>query len=1006
MQVAARLPIPAHCAANSRPTPELSPQAAHCLVLPRRREPKSALPEEPLHNSLLTRIICSNSPNARETNAPQDRRTLFIDVLVAAHAEQADGRFRYNRGMRDDETRRVMALPPSDSPASSRARRLLRSRVGRALLPHWGALLALTLFLIVGLAILDDYGVTDDELSQLQVTPATLGYIVNGDLDAFIVALWHSHGRFYGMASEAPVFLADRAFGLEDGRPTYLIRHLFIHLFFLGGGLFAYLLAYRLFGARLLAVAALLLLLLHPRLYAHSFFNSKDIPFLAMFVAALFLAHRAFKRDRPLAFALLGVGVGVLLNLRIMGVVLPAGILSLRALDLIFARTGTERKRILLETGAFALASFLTIYALLPYLWADPIGRAVEWWTTLSDHPYKPYGLFRGLLGRSVDFPEYVTVWFSITTPPFALLLGLIGGAGILFSAIKAPREALRNTRLRFGLLLAGCFALPILAVALLNPNLYFGWRHVQFLWAPFALLAAWGLHGLVGTLRLQRLRAAVYGAAGAGLAATLISMALIHPNQQVFFNFSVDRVTPEYLRTQYVMDYWRHPMLQALRWLSDNADLIPDKAAITGTFNWEDYKNATFLPDAARARIAGNTGFTIVPPVTRESWTRSARTLHRVVVYDNTIFTVERKDDLQAVYDATTGREPDVAAAFDVHQLDGAVALVMEPCAPAFIEQMGATLRVTPVDPGDLPSWREGKREEPRSFGFSDYGAFFDGKCVASLPLPDYPIADFKLVWGAELLDREAARETMRHAKEEGQLLARSAYDVYLADGELVYVQEPCDPIDTEPPFRVSVFSNRAEDSSERRRKWDRETHDFEFHQRGALLEDGACVALFPLPNYSVTGIETGQRTRDGSSAWSAAFSANPERYATAYRAVAKSEPVAEGPFDLHLFDGDLVYVKEPCAQADTEARFFLHIVPERVNDLPEERRELGWDNLDFRFFLNGAWFDEKCAAQVALPSYPIASVRTGQFVSGTGEIWSANFEIGRVRTAPRGRR
>ena len=893
-----------------------------------------------------------------------------------------------------------MMLSSLASPAPSRARNPLHSRIGAALAPHWGALLALALFLVVGLAILDDYGVTNDELSQLQVTPATLGYIANGDIDAFVVALWHEHGKFYGMASEAPVFLADQVFRLEDGRSVYLVRHLLMHLSLLGGGLFAYLLAYRLFRSRLLAVAALPLFLLHPRLYAHSFFNSKDIPFLAMFAVALFLAHRAFARGGVSAFALLGVGVGMLLNLRIMGVILPAGILSLRALDLAFAPSWRERKSVLLTTWSFALASFLTIYTLLPYLWADPLGRAVEWWTTLSDHPYKPYGLFRGLIGRSVDFPEYVPVWFSITSPPFALLLGLVGWSAILFWAVKSPRMALRNARLRFGLLLAGCFGLPILAVIILNPNLYFGWRHVYFLWAPFALLAAWGLRELAGTLSARRLRAAVYGAAGVGLAATLASMALIHPNQQVYFNFSVDRATPEFLRTQYLMDYWRHPMLQALEWLSDNANLLPDRAAaITGSYNWEDYKNATFLPDAARARIAGNNGFTVAPPVEWVSWARSARAIHRVEIYDNAIFTIERKDDLREVYAATRGREPDVAGAYGVHLLDGAVALVMEPCAPAFIEQLGATLRVTPVDPGDLPRWREGKMEEPRGFAFFEYGAFFDGKCVASLPLPDYPIADFRLVWGLELLDREAAREAMRRAKEEGLLLARSVYDVYLADNELVYIQEQCDPLETEHPFRASVFYERAEGSAERQRKWDREILEFEFHERGALLDEGACIALFPLPDYSVVGIRTGQYAEDGGDLWSATFSTNPEPYAATYRAGAGRAPAARGAFDLHLLDGDLVYVKEPCEQADTEARFFLHIVPERVVDLPEARRELGFDNLDFRFFLNGAWFDGQCAARVPLPDYPIASVRTGQYVSGVGEVWSAEFALARAQ-------
>ena len=886
----------------------------------------------------------------------------------------------------------LMTLPPP--------RKIWRSRLFKALAPHRGALLALALFLIVGLAVLDDYGVTLDEPTQRQTVQASLGYVAGGDLAVFLSSLIHSReDRFYGMAFEAAIILVERALGLEEVRGAWALRHLLIHLFFLTGGLFAYFLARRLSGNSLVGLFGMAIFLLHPRLYAHSFFNSKDIAFLAMFAVALYLAHRAFRRNTVAAFVLLGVGVGILLNLRIMGVVPLAAIPTLRALDFTFAQGWAERKRVLLTTGAFALASLLTAYALLPYLWADPLARAAEGWTTFSDYHYKPHELFRGLLGRSADFPEYIPVWFSITTPPFTLLLGLIGGAAILLRAAKSPREASRNTRLRFGLLLVGCAAAPVAAVVLLSANVYQDWRHLYFLWAPFALLAVVGLAALPRALGRPRLRATVYGAAGAGLAATLASMALIHPNQQVYFSFAVDRAAPDHLRAQYMMDYSGHPGLQALEWLLDNIDSFPDETSGIPAHRdvWHVSRdNIRFLPDAAFARIK-KIKKTAHVRIQWWGWARSARSLHRAQVYGNTIFTIERTDDLQAVYEATREREPDVVGAYDVYELDDVVALVMEPCAPSFIENVGATLRVTPVDPADLPPWRDGKRVETSGFGFSYYGAFFDGKCAASLPLPDYPIADIEFIWEPELLSSEAARATMRRAKEEGRLLARSAYDVYLADGQLVYVQEPCDPLDTEPPFRVSVFPQRAGDLPEQWRERGHERFGFNFHQRGALLEEGACVALFPLPDYPVAAVRTGQRAEGEGDLWSAAFPTNPEPYRTAYRAVDGSEPLARGAFDLYLLDGDLVYAKEPCDQADTDARFFLHVTPERVGDLPEERRELGFDNLDFRFFLNGAWFDGKCAARVALPDYPIASVRTGQFVSGEGEIWSAEFAAAR---------
>ena len=863
----------------------------------------------------------------------------------------------------------------------------------RALAPHWGTLVALALFLVAGLVVLDDHGVTVDEGNQRTIAARNIDYLLGWD-DSFESTLpWV---RLYGIAFEAPLFAADRVLGLDDSRSIHLSRHLIAHLVFLLGGFFAYLLAHRLFNNRTLAALAMLVFLLHPRIYAHSFFNTKDVPFLVMFIVALSLAHRAFRRDVLWAFVPLGIGVGVLVNLRVMGVVLLAAVLALRALDFALAQGWPERKRILVTAGAFALAVGLTVFALIPYLWGDPAGRAVEWWTTFSDYPTTPSELFRGMLYRSVDFPiAYLPAWLSITSPPFALLLGLIGAGVVLVKAARSPRAAIRSGRLRFGLLLVGCAAATVAAVMLLDANIYSGGRHVYFLWAPFALLAAWGLAWVASAVRRARFRAAVYGAAGAGAAMTLISMALIHPNQQVYFNFSVDRVTPEHLRTQYVMNYWGHSTRQALEWVASNAHLFPNDAVVVAQNSRLDLLNAAILPDAARADVAANPAFDIVPGRARFSWSRSNRVLHRVQVYGNTIASVEPMDDLRAVYEATRGRQPIIDSAFDVYWLDGAAALVMEPCAPSFLGAQ-AFLRAIPVDAADLPPWRERRQSEPRIFNHGEYGALLDGKCVVSLPLPSYPIAEFRIAWNPELIDDGDAREAMRRAREEGRLLARSVYDVHLADDELVYIQEPCNPDDTEPRFFLNIYPQREDDLPEewRARGFEHERRRFGFLDRGALLPE-ACVALFPLPDYPAAGFRTGQSREDGDNLWRASFSANPERYAAAYRAVAGSAPLARGAFDIHLLDGGLVYVKEPCGQADTEARFFLHLEPERVSDLPEGRREYGFDNLDFTFFLNGAWFDGRCAARVPLPDYPVASIRTGQFVSGAGETWSAEFAV-----------
>ncbi len=753
------------------------------------------------------------------------------------------------------------------------------SRLRAALAPHWGALLALALFLVAGLAVLDDYGVTTDETWQRSVVPSQIRFVF-GDWGALPI----DHNRFYGIAFEAPLLWTEGAFGLTDSRSVYLARHLLIHLVFLSGGLFAYLLTRRLFGAGLLGLFAMALFLLHPRLYAHSFFNSKDIPFLAMFIVALFLTHRALRREKISAFILLGAAIGILINLRIMGIILLAGVPALRALDFALASDWEERKRVLLTSGGFALSCALAVFASLPYLWADPFGRAGEWWATLSQHPAAPFEVFRGTLYRTVDFPpEYLPFWFSIASPPFALALGAAGGAAVLAGCARSFGRAPRSAGPQFALLLVGCFALPVLAAPLLDANMQNGWRQMHFLWAPFSLLAVFGLHWLASAFRQARWRVAVYGAAGAGLAATLVSMALIHPNEQVYFNFSADRVAAERLRTQYVMDYWGHPARQALERILGQSRSAGVTAGTDRPGMLE--RNLLIMPQATRERVSIDSGS--APYLQFYAGERGDGAPQGIRVYNNTL--VEIRDSplgapapLRAAYEATVSQEP-----------------------------------------------------------------YF-----------------------------------------------RSSFDIFHADGALVYVREPCERRAFPGSFHLLVYPEDADALLRGERALGRANLSFHFPQFGGFF-DGKCVAAVPLPDYAITGIRTGQ---DGDAPWEAAF---PLTALASYRAlrgaVASEEPLARSVFDLYAIGGELVYVKDPCAESDTEARIFLHVAPERLDDLPQERRSAGFDNLNFDFSIRGRSFDGACVAAVPLPDYPAASIRTGQFVSGEGEIWRAEFEVGR---------
>ena len=100
---------------------------------------------------------------------------------------------------------------------------------------------------------------------------------------------------------------------------------------------------------------------------------------------------------------------------------------------------------------------------------------------------------------------------------------------------------------------------------------------------------------------------------------------------------------------------------------------------------------------------------------------------------------------------------------------------------------------------------------------------------------------------------------------------------------------------------------------------------------------------------------------------------------------------PLVRSHFDIYL-DLDkrrLLYVKELCSPDDTDPKFFVHIDPVDGDDLPAQRRQYGFNNLDFDFYRFALMSNGHCMAVRDLPFYPIAEIRTGQYIPGEGQIW-----------------
>ena len=870
-------------------------------------------------------------------------------------------------------------------------------------------IIVLALFAVVGLLILDDYGISANERWQRDIGYASFNYIL-GDPDALLAA--DDHNRFYGVGVELSLIAIERALGLDDSRSVYLTRHLLTHALFLIGGFFAWLLAYRLFGSRPIALLAMLIFLLHPRLYAHSFFNTKDLPFLCAFMAALYLIHRAFRRDTVWAFALCGAGVAALVNIRVIGVMLFAAVAGMLALDALRAlRRGAGARRVLANAAAFALAAALALYAAFPFFWDNPL-KLIDAFPTLARHPTHIATLFRGAWVQWPNIPwTFIPAWTLVTSPPIALALAALGALGVARPCAVRWRDMFANSDARFGLMALACLTLPVIAAIALNSNIYDDWRQMYFLWAPICVLSAFGLRALT-MIPHPRLRLGAFALTTAGIAAAAVQMVSLHPYQNDYFNPLANKAT---LAERWEMNYFHAAARDALEALLETRP--PDERIVILSKIWVTL-NLLILPEEDRRRFAPALSF---PDYSVAIGDGGESAIWKREVYGVPIISIlDERAESEARYRAAYARARQsvpaaTAGGFDIYADGDNLLYIKEPCADTDAQGTFALRAIPAIPAAPNSADSQANAREWTRFNFHRYGARFDGKCLISAPLPDYEIATAET---AQWADADAqtplwsaafsiAKPPSEYADALSTLPAAPSataggFDIYADADRLIYLKSPCAENDVRGRFGLTIFPANPADLSQRQRAagLDSESFEFPFHRYGAAL-NGKCVIIRNLPAYPISRIET-QRTADGETtpSWSAEIRLAPY-YAPFRRALSSlpAEPSAQSGFDLYLSPDarTLTYIKSPCAEDDARARFFLSIFPADQSDLEEDSRAQNrpHNSLNFDFHRYGAILDGVCAIIRPLPPYPATALETGQWTTAEGQLWKARVEI-----------
>lgn len=441
-------------------------------------------------------------------------------------------------------------------------------------------LLFFLIFFITGLAVVKDYGVHLDEFNSHDFGVKWYKYTYNliahgGPLIPQEKEI--AHDIIHGPAIEMSfAFLADKLH-FQDSRKIILLRHYGTWLLFFIGVIFFYLLCKLHFNSQKMALLGCLILVLHPRIFANSFYNSVDIALLSFYIISLYTLVQYLKTKSLTMATLHALTCAVLIDIRLIGIIIPFLSYIILFWDMVKARHD-QRQTVKSAQNIFAYTMMLGFFMILfwPYLWRNPFSGIIE---IIQQTPRIKFGgtvLYFGEYIKATELPwHYIPVWIGISTPILYSFFFAGGCFVICKNLIQRSRWPYSGTRNEF--LFIAAFLCPLLLVIVLQATLYDSWRHMFFIYPAFVLVALTGIagcHELIKKYFQGRISLALQGALASLIVFSVLSTGIFmiryHPYQNVYFNRLVGE-NLKYARDNFDLDYWGLSYRRALEYIIEN---------------------------------------------------------------------------------------------------------------------------------------------------------------------------------------------------------------------------------------------------------------------------------------------------------------------------------------------------------------------------------------------------------------------------------------------------
>jgi len=437
-----------------------------------------------------------------------------------------------------------------------------------------------------GYFIYKDYGVSTDEpvdylMGQINYTRFSGGTLEQflhdcSMIDSTYICYYPSLFsmilyRFAPYADKQPVVMNPPYWYGPSGntQSIYLHRHQLTFAFFAFSVFIFFLVGKKIFKNWKIGLLGSLFLIISPRIFANSFYNPKDIPFLSMYIISIYTLLLLLEKKNAFTAILHGIAIGLLCDIRTPGLIIIPITFFFYFLDLFLTRAGWKSY---LRAGAYLVMILIIagalVYWFTPILYTDPIANFIKIFNVMKKYPWNGYQLYMGQNIQNNIPWHYPLVWFLISSPEFYLVLFLIGAAILTAKTIKSrTRDHFRAMRDFY--LVGVCGVLPIVIVIVIKSTLYNSNRQMYFVYPALLLVSLYGFEFLIHKIRQKIIRWQLWMAIilVAGLAYPVYFMIRYHPYQFVYFN-SLAGPSMSTIKENYEMDGWGVAVKDALAYI------------------------------------------------------------------------------------------------------------------------------------------------------------------------------------------------------------------------------------------------------------------------------------------------------------------------------------------------------------------------------------------------------------------------------------------------------